>query len=760
MQLPIFPPVGPTSGEGPERSKPSGVAPTSHKPGDGFLRVFGGMRPGSLKENELGSDPTMRPHQFADREASGPIRVPDDPGFSPGANPEDASVGPQSPSAADLAKSAAHTVREAGAEDAEPEPIAPGRKGTSAQGLGAFRPGPVVPNALGNAAKPDSTLDPMPNSALVSDSGFVSGFGPDSAAKAESRETDELLRNAAFSASTTATIPMPAEVQNFSGARLGAVAVTTMGVKLPLEQGHEIDNAAARLEPFVPDTLKNTSAPDSKIDPGPNSALVSGAGFVSGLGLDSATDGADAAEAATRLARPLNQGESVKIAAATVSGGAAKTTERMQASGPSAAISHNVAQGGPANSAAPADTAAVPRTSEAGPQRADGAGGKADSGHNEAPGSASSSGSKNAPGRAPSEKALPLATGSMEDRFVGSKETKIGPVPQAGDDANTGAAAAAPKTQIGAQRVSANPEAPGGFTQVTTMDIQMSRSDQGADISKLPNGKRSVGAASLSTSPLAATPSGPALSLPDGYAQMRGVGVEAKADRTPANSEPSAQSGGHTGSGVQISAPQAPGGIATQNGASAPAASPLPFTVLAADPSGTEKRRSLEPEAALAEVRGTSTPTISTGSAPTVTPHQETARAVMVQLAHSMRANADRAIELRLHPEELGHVRMTFSTDHGGLSVTLTADRSETLDLLRRNIDMLGDELRRIGYGTVDFSFGDDSHQRGGEAEPWSSGEASGALPESNPDHDHTEETKARATRGLAPAHGGVDMRI
>ncbi|HHB80317.1 MAG TPA: flagellar hook-length control protein FliK [Aliiroseovarius sp.] len=173
-----------------------------------------------------------------------------------------------------------------------------------------------------------------------------------------------------------------------------------------------------------------------------------------------------------------------------------------------------------------------------------------------------------------------------------------------------------------------------------------------------------------------------------------------------------------------------------------------------------EKRRSLEPEAALADVRGTSTPTISTGSAPTVTPHHETARAVMVQLAHSMRANADRAIELRLHPEELGHVRMTFSTDHGGLSVTLTADRSETLDLLRRNIDMLGEELRRIGYGTVDFSFGGDTHQRGGEAEPWPSDEVSGVVPESAPDHDHIEETEARAMRGLAPTHGGVDMRI
>lgn len=734
MQLPIFPPAGPTSGEGPERSKPSGEAPTSHKLGDGFLRVFGGMRPGALKENELGSEPTMGPHLFADSEARDSIRALDDPAFTPGANSENPSFGPQSPTAPDLSKSAAQTSREAGAENA------------------------------------------MPNSALVSGSGFVSGFGPDSssdpvdATKAESRETDELLRNAAFSASPTATIPMPTEAQNFGGSHSDAVA--TMGVVLPSEQGHAVDNAAARQEPILPDPLKNAPKPDSKIDPGPNSALVSSAGFVSGLGLDSATGPTDAAEAtnrpeagsgaeaATHVTRPLNKGDSAKIAAATVSGDAVKTTERKQASGPSAVLSRNVSEGSPANSAAPTDTAALPRTSSAGPQQADRAGRKTDPGYNEAPDFTPSSGSKNAPGRAPSEKMLPLATGAMDDRFVGSKETKIGPVPRAGDGANTGAVAAAPKTLIGAQRVTANPETPGGSTQVTTLDIKMSHSDQGAEISKPPNGKRSVGAVSLSTSPLAATPSGPAPSLHDGYAQMRGVGVEAKADHMPANLEPSARSGGHTGNGVQISAPQAPGGIAAQNGASATAASPLPFTLLAADRSDTEKRRALEPEATLAEVRGTPTPTISTGSALPLSPQHETARAVVAQLAHSVRANADRAIELRLHPEELGHVRMTFSTDHGGLSVTLTADRSETLDLLRRNIDMLGDELRRIGYGTVDFSFGDDSHQRGGEAEPWSSDEASGLGPESTPDHEHTEETKARALRGLAPAHGGVDMRI
>ena|GEM_PF-4162600 len=85
----------------------------------------------------------------------------------------------------------------------------------------------------------------------------------------------------------------------------------------------------------------------------------------------------------------------------------------------------------------------------------------------------------------------------------------------------------------------------------------------------------------------------------------------------------------------------------------------------------------------------------------------ELARGVVVQLAAIISTARERSVELKLHPEELGRVSMTLLQDGGALTVALTAERGETLELMRRHIDLLGDELRRLGYASVDFTFGD-----------------------------------------------------
>lgn len=82
-------------------------------------------------------------------------------------------------------------------------------------------------------------------------------------------------------------------------------------------------------------------------------------------------------------------------------------------------------------------------------------------------------------------------------------------------------------------------------------------------------------------------------------------------------------------------------------------------------------------------------------------------RAIAVQIAEVLRASGNRAVELRLQPEELGRVSLTMSQEGGQLHVTLAAERPETLDLMRRHIDLLGEELRRLGHGAVQFSFED-----------------------------------------------------
>lgn len=63
-------------------------------------------------------------------------------------------------------------------------------------------------------------------------------------------------------------------------------------------------------------------------------------------------------------------------------------------------------------------------------------------------------------------------------------------------------------------------------------------------------------------------------------------------------------------------------------------------------------------------------------------------------------------VEVALQPEELGRVRVTFSPVDGGLQVALSADRPETLDLMRRHVDVLLQDLRQAGYHklTLDLS--------------------------------------------------------
>lgn len=82
-------------------------------------------------------------------------------------------------------------------------------------------------------------------------------------------------------------------------------------------------------------------------------------------------------------------------------------------------------------------------------------------------------------------------------------------------------------------------------------------------------------------------------------------------------------------------------------------------------------------------------------------------RQIALQIAHAAEAGGGvrGTIELSLSPEELGRVRLRLHPSEAGLSVTITADRPETLDLMRRNIDLLAREFVQIGYEGTQFDF-------------------------------------------------------
>ena len=75
------------------------------------------------------------------------------------------------------------------------------------------------------------------------------------------------------------------------------------------------------------------------------------------------------------------------------------------------------------------------------------------------------------------------------------------------------------------------------------------------------------------------------------------------------------------------------------------------------------------------------------------------------QLMEVAARNGDGPVELTLSPEELGRVRMNFAMQDGVLTVSLAAERGETLALMRRNIDALLQDFGDIGFSEINMEF-------------------------------------------------------
>jgi flagellar hook-length control protein FliK len=76
------------------------------------------------------------------------------------------------------------------------------------------------------------------------------------------------------------------------------------------------------------------------------------------------------------------------------------------------------------------------------------------------------------------------------------------------------------------------------------------------------------------------------------------------------------------------------------------------------------------------------------------------------QLAEVATQAASRPVEIALSPHELGRVRMSIVSDDNAITVNIIAERGETIDLMRRHIDQLGQTFRSMGYQQINFEFG------------------------------------------------------
>jgi flagellar hook-length control protein FliK len=99
------------------------------------------------------------------------------------------------------------------------------------------------------------------------------------------------------------------------------------------------------------------------------------------------------------------------------------------------------------------------------------------------------------------------------------------------------------------------------------------------------------------------------------------------------------------------------------------------------------------------------------------------------QIADHIPAAMGKPVQIMLQPEELGRVRLSVSVSETGVIVSILAERGETLDLMRRNIDQLQQDFQTLGFGTADFSFQSEGALSDAESDSDQDGDTEGPVP-------------------------------
>jgi len=168
----------------------------------------------------------------------------------------------------------------------------------------------------------------------------------------------------------------------------------------------------------------------------------------------------------------------------------------------------------------------------------------------------------------------------------------------------------------------------------------------------------------------------------------------------------------------------------------------LPALALPSDPSGDPQFQFGTPQSL---VQAASVP-VPHGAGATFVPAP-----LAATLSDLLLRRTDGPVELTLSPEELGRVRLSLSPDGDGLHVTVHVERGDTLDLLRRNSDLLLQEIRAQGFSGATFSFSGWAGDRPEPRAPFGP-DASRPGPPPSPD-------VSGLPASLAPATG-LDLRL
>lgn len=133
----------------------------------------------------------------------------------------------------------------------------------------------------------------------------------------------------------------------------------------------------------------------------------------------------------------------------------------------------------------------------------------------------------------------------------------------------------------------------------------------------------------------------------------------------------------------------------------------------------------------------------------------EASRMPFAQIVDQVVRSPDKSVDIALSPKELGHVRMQLATTDGALTIIVTAERAETTELMRRHMDSLLQEFRKLGFEQAGFEFRQQGQgaQGGDKANTVATLKGDGVLPPEG-------STPAAKSPPRALTVSGLDIRI
>jgi len=85
---------------------------------------------------------------------------------------------------------------------------------------------------------------------------------------------------------------------------------------------------------------------------------------------------------------------------------------------------------------------------------------------------------------------------------------------------------------------------------------------------------------------------------------------------------------------------------------------------------------------------------------------------ILSQISTAISNTSKDTVEIRLDPPELGRVVISITQSDSGLSATVTSEKAEVSDLLRRHAELLSRELSKSGFTEASLEFSHRGHQQ------------------------------------------------